>query len=120
MASKIFSKLNSFPPRLCRLVARKGLRTESKPMTVDDLVERTGFCRDFVIRIGGMMNWDSLKLSEIKKFSEACGVDFSRLNSQRRFIKRYFLRGKNHHYLKNSSPAQRKMIAGILKSLKQR
>jgi hypothetical protein len=82
----LLSKLNRIPPFLCRLVARK--RRGYLAMTRRDIAAESGLNIKKVDRLSKLARWDNVKLSDIQKFSAACGVNLLASRRVKEYMKR--------------------------------
>jgi len=73
----LLHRLNEFPPKRCRIVARIGRR----PASHEQLANITGFSKAKIINLCRLDKWDSLTLEDADKFATACGLRLHRLRS---------------------------------------
>lgn len=76
--------LDTFPPSLCRLLARSG----GVGLTDKELAQRAGWSVQKVISIGALPSWESVSVGDMAKFMAACGIYPSNIRHHRRYLKR--------------------------------
>jgi hypothetical protein len=87
-------KISSFPPVVCRLLARKGPKGRQRPMTEDEIAEDSGLPVATVLSLSWLTSWDDVRCSQMLAFSKACGVDFSDAIIMRKHVKYLNLRSR--------------------------
>lgn len=100
------STRTTFPPIVCRLLARdlKARANAQRPLTDEELAERSGFRLDQIKAFSWLCSWDHVPVQIMEQFSKACGINFTDYNAMQRhhrFINRMeggWLTGK--HYLR--------------------
>lgn len=112
MALTLLERLDKFPPRLCRLFARKGPNRLRRLKTNADIARDGGLARSTVDKLGHLESWKTVTLETFAKFVKGTGVDplASTKNHKRMLVRS----DRSRKFLKNGSPAQRKMVDRIL------
>lgn len=73
----IYDKMGVFPPIICRLLARTGGKGfASRSLTDEEIAASSGLPVSEVKGIAWQTSWDSLTTSQMKAFTEACGIRF--------------------------------------------
>lgn len=80
----MLSKLNKFPPYLCRAVARK----RELPKTNMEIADDSGLSLSTVLRISKMKDWGEVTVAAADAFSRGCGVDLMRPRRHLDWLKR--------------------------------
>jgi transcriptional regulator with XRE-family HTH domain len=88
MSIPLLQRMNRFPPFQCRLVARIGKGRTVRPLTNQDIAERSGLSVATVSNLSRLKLWDTVPVATAMAFAEACGVDFLRLAAQRNYLRR--------------------------------
>lgn len=102
MSANIWDKLDTFPPIACRLLARKITKTGGTvAKTVHEIASTAGMSVMEVNSLSWQPSWDSLTVDELKRFSLACGVDFTSRDIMRAHSS-YLRKNPSFKYLKKS------------------
>lgn len=101
----LLEKLNRFTPRLCRLVARH----RARPMSYTEIAVRSGLSRATVIKLSHKASWDGVNITQIDKFTKACGVDLLRIGPQVAFLRR-----RKMDYLKRAPKHQQRLLMALM------
>lgn len=72
MAS-LLTKLNSCPPFLCRILARKNRGRAG--LSHDELAERSGLARSTIAALSFKTSWEGIPVDTADRFAQACGVN---------------------------------------------
>lgn len=72
------------PPYAYRLLARNG----REPMTVAELMVRSGLSRGVVLRLSAATSWAQVKVSVADRFIMGCGYDPMQTRSAWRYLER--------------------------------
>jgi len=99
-------KLDSFPPIVCRILARdpKARAKTQRPLTDREIAARSGLRVDQVISLSWLCTWEFVPVDVMKKFTAACGInfeDYPTMQKHYRFVNRMagrWMTGK--HYLR--------------------
>lgn len=102
-------KIDSFPPVVCRLLARdpKAKAKLQRPLSDVEIADKTGLRRDQVISLSWLCTWENIPTDVMKKFTKGCGIDFEDYKTMQkhyRFVSRMagrWLTGK--HYLRRDA-----------------
>lgn len=75
------AKLLRFPPAICFVLARtkvpgKG-RGVLRPLTVQEISERSGLPEHRVIALSWALSWNDVTCGEMLAFTKGCGIDFN-------------------------------------------
>lgn len=102
MALTLWQKLERFPPIVVRLLARRSQVSGGiVALTTEEISKRSGLSALEVQSLSWLSSWDTVPVSKIRKFSEACGVDFSsRVNMREQSA--YIRRSPTFKYLSKS------------------
>ncbi len=102
MSLSLWQRLDRFPPLVVRLLARRRQVSGGVvALTVEEISKRSGLSALEVQSLSWLSSWDSVPVSKIKKFSEACGIDFaSRVNMREQSA--YIRRSPTFKYLSKS------------------
>lgn len=111
MAKKSWLDLaNACPPVFCRIVARTGRGHTCRPLTIEEICERSGLRPTQVKVISKLTRWDKMPAKNIEAFAHGCGVDLLRTKEHRRYLKHRHLT-----HLDNATPTQRASIMALVK-----
>jgi len=106
------SHYKSFPPKVCRLLARKNHGLVS--MSADEIAAKAGLAVSTVAKISRLPDWSTVKTSTMEKFAFGCGVNLDNPADQIKFWRR-----RNASYMKTANPMQRIMYRRILKEISE-
>jgi len=102
MSAAIWDKLDNFPPIACRLLARVVTPTGGTvAKTAKEIAKDAGMTEMEVSSISWHASWDKLTVDELKRFSLACGVDFTSRDIMRNHSS-YLRKSPSFKYLKKS------------------
>lgn len=93
----LLQKLNKFPPKLCRMVARVGSNRNQRLKTIKEIAYNARLSYRAAKRIASLSKWDGLTLEVVGRFSTACGVNLLQTYDHIRWLKfkaRYALKSK--------------------------
>ena len=113
MSRYVLKVLDRFPPKLCRLIARRGRGSGSRAMSNAEIAEVSGLDRSTITKLSRLNSWATVKVSTMQCFSLACGVSLLRPSRHISF----YLRGKLL-YQKSGPPAQRRMLDRLQNELR--
>lgn len=99
-------KVDTFPPVVCRLLARdpKLKAKLQRPLSDVEISRASGLRVDQVIGISWFCTWENIPVDTMKRFAAGCGIDFADYKTMQkhyRFVGRMagrWLTGK--HYLR--------------------
>lgn len=99
-------KLDSFPPIVCRLLARppSAKAKSQRPLTDREIAVRSGLRLDQVLSLSWLCTWENVPVDIMLRFSRACGIylnDYQNIQKHYRLVSRMagrWLTGK--HYLR--------------------
>lgn len=91
MKPTLLEALDEIPPKLCRLIARHPGRVQ-KPMTLDELVARSGLSKRKLRRIMRLDSFATVKVAEVDAYRAACGITPQNLFTHRQYIRKTFKR----------------------------
>lgn len=84
MSLNFFDKLATFPPIVCRLLARRTqVNGKAVALTDEEIAAASGLSLTKVRSLSWLTSWDDVSVSELRAFSLACGVDFTSRDSMR-------------------------------------
>ena len=83
--TQLIAFLDSFPPVLCRVVARQG--HGNRPMTIRQIAERSGLPKSTVAELSRKRTFADVPLRVIQAFCDGCGVNHFRLKEHRAFLR---------------------------------
>lgn len=79
-----YDKLTTFPPLVCRLLARETMDNgKVRGLSDEEIATRSGLPFNEVRALSWLTSWDDVPVSKLKAFSLACGVDFTSRDSMR-------------------------------------
>ncbi len=119
MSANIWDKLDTFPPIACRLLARvitPSGGTVAK--TIAAIAKDSGLTELEVSSMSWHASWDKIPVEMVRKFSLACGVDFTSRDIMRAHSS-YLRKNPSFKYLKKSSDWNatfKPMIAAYVRS----
>lgn len=102
MKPDFFVRLDTFPPLVCRLLARRITRAggvEAKP--AEDISKDSGLRLGEVNSLSWHTSWDDVPVKLVRRFALGCGVDFTSRDSMR-LQSGYLRRRPSFKYLKKS------------------
>lgn len=105
----ILAKANQLPPFICRILARR--KGAWQAMSLRDIADASGIPKSRVALIAVMKTWDEVPLSQVERFSAACGVDLMHPCRHKKWLRESDLR----HVLRG----HKKQQAVILRTLQQ-
>lgn len=82
----LLEQCNSVPPFVCYALARRKDVRKTR-FTPVEIASRAGMSKRTFFRIAVMLSWDRVKLSDVEKFTQACGVSLLRQNQQRQYLR---------------------------------
>lgn len=88
--SSAWSYLSDYPPLKVRLIAHRPVRASQRnciALSDAEIAISSGLPLDRVRAISRMMDWDNVKLGELKAFCAACGFDPTIAAHRERFSK---------------------------------
>jgi len=96
---KFSQKLSTFPPVVCRLLARTGPKGRQRPMTdaeIQAVTDVNGYCLNMgeIIATSWLTSWDGVPCKTMLTFSTACGVNFSNPEVMRKHVKYLSLKSR--------------------------
>ena len=103
----LLDRLNRYPPRLIRLLARK--QHGQLPMSAADIALRGGLSVTRVKQISKARSWERIQIRTAQAFISGCGVDPMAIGPHLRYWRRYGLR-----FMKHAAPMQRQMYSELL------
>lgn len=109
----LLPSLDQYPPKWCRLVARKNRGRDM--MSTRDLARVSGLPRSTVDKITKLDSWKSVEAETIQRFSLACGVNLMDGNNLKR-NREFFLKRRWVH-LTRADQQQQAMFWRLLKEL---
>jgi len=74
-------RFRTFPPIVCRLMARTGARKAVRLLEDEEIAETSGLSVSKVRSLSWLCSWDGVPVAEMLAFSKGCGVDFSNSRS---------------------------------------
>lgn len=107
--------INESPPVFCRIVARTGRGVGCRPLTTEEIAERSGLHRDQVREISRLTNWNRMPAKNIEAFAKACGVDLMRTKEHWKYLRRGTL-----GHIQNAKPNQRASLFVLVHIFKKR
>ncbi len=93
-----WTRLNRYPPVLCRLLARE---KRGRPLTTVEIAERSGLPPAKVEAISASVSWEGVEALEMMRFIQACGCDFDAQKDMRR-VEDYLRKRPKFTYLRRS------------------
>lgn len=100
MSLNFYEKLRTFPPLVCRLLARRLLENgKVRAMTDVELADASGLSTSEVRSLSWKTSWDDVPVDTLQRFSLACGVDFTSRDSMRAH-RSYIKNSPNFRYLR--------------------
>jgi len=100
---------SKFPPRACRMLARKGNGRNCRPKSYDEIAREVGVARSTLILILSRPDWGNTGIRTVDAIARACGVDFLNPKRHAKLVRR----GKFAH-IANANGSQRLMFDRIL------
>jgi hypothetical protein len=88
--TKFATRLDQFPPALCRVLARV---PRSRPLTGAEVAQRSGLPLVTVEAISQMTDWSVVPLDQAMAFLRGCGLELDNARAMKRVT--VYLRGKN-------------------------
>lgn len=70
-------RFRTFPPVVCRLMARTGSRKAVRLLEDEEIADASGLSLSKVRSLSWLVSWDGVPVDEMLAFSKGCGVDFS-------------------------------------------
>lgn len=108
--------LDQYPPKWCRLVARKNRGRDM--MSTRDLARVSGLPRSTVDKVSKQDSWKSVGAATIQRFSLACGVNFMDGNNLKH--NREFFRKRRWVHLTRADQQQQAMFWRLFDDLSGR
>lgn len=114
MSLSIWTKLDTFPPLICRLLARRTLPNgKVAALTDKEIAARAGIPEWEVASYSYYLNWEDVPVRITRQFSRACGVDFDSRDNMRRH--RSYMRDNPKFKYLRASPDWAKKYAPLIK-----
>lgn len=82
----LLEKLNSIPPCVCRLLARKAHGRQ--PMSHSDIARASGLSLATVSVLSFRLDWSGVTVDVADRFARACGVNHLAAERQLEFVRR--------------------------------
>lgn len=94
-----WQRVERFSPILCRLMAR---HRYGAPLTDGEIAEASGLTPHEVYALSWSTNWRGVDIYTMRKYSEACGLDFTSPGKMKRIV--VYLQSKpGFKYLRRSN-----------------
>lgn len=87
-------KLSSFPPIVCRLLARTGPKGRQRPMSDSEIAVSAILPITYIKALSWMATWDDVRVPQMLRFTKACGVDFDDPLKMRNHVRYLKLRSR--------------------------
>lgn len=115
MKRTFWVKLTEFPPIVCRLLARIPTETGGvRAMTAVEIADRAGISEMEVNSLSWMTSWDSVPVTKVRAFTEACGVDLTSREKLRVHVA--YVRGSGSWKYLKQSPDWRAVYEPMIKA----
>lgn len=111
-----WTRLDRYPPVLCRLLARE---KRGRPLTTAEIADTSGLPPAKVEAISASVSWDGVEVDDMKRFAQACGCDFDQQKDMRR-VEDYLRKRPKFTYLKRSSQWKNYYYPLVLKWMQSR
>lgn len=111
-----WTRLDRYPPVLCRLLARE---KRGRPLTTVEIADTSGLPPAKVEAISASVSWDGVEVEDMRRFAQACGCDFDQQKDMRR-VEDYLRKRPKFTYLKRSSQWKNYYYPLVLKWMQSR
>lgn len=102
LSHSFFTKIDRFPPVVCRLLARTKTRGAGvKPMADAEIALLAGMTVSQVASLSRLTSWEDVPVKTLRAFSTACGVDFTSRTAMRQ-LTRYIKHQPSFAFLRKS------------------
>ena len=105
-------QINRTPPWFCRLIARVGKRSASRPMTNREIAKVSGLSIGTIKKLSRRLTWNQTTTEVVWRFTLACGLDLRRPREAITAFKRCRM-----FYLRRKLPAAQKELYNRLLSM---
>ena len=106
-----YTKSERYSPILCRLLARERY---GRPLSTDELATKSGLTKYEIEAISQETSWNNVKLDIVRRFTAACGTDFTSRSDMRR-VSDYMRKKPTFAYLKRSPDFKEYYLPLIIK-----
>ena len=114
-----FEQLERVPPKLLRIFAITGSNNRYRRLkTREEIARDGGLAQSTVAKVDDLGSWKTIRMTTILAYIQGCGVDPLNRPHIRERMRLYSRQDRKQHFLRNSSPDQRKMVKRILDGLR--